>query len=103
MHLFYRLPCLWTDSKAIRSFSLTRESPRPRPPLGFHKLWPRTCCGMSKEIRHGSVHIEFHNEVMMPGSPCAPKFLFQARIKEFTIPPITDGLVIGKDDKIGPE
>ena len=37
----------------------------------------------------------------MPASSGAPKFLLQARIKEFAIPPITDGLVIGRDAKIG--
>ena len=56
---------------------------------------------MTKEIHPGSVHLEFHNEVMMADSPGAPKFLFQARIKEITIPPITDGLIIEKDAKIG--
>lgn len=30
-----------------------------------------------------------------------PKFLITAKIKEFTIPPITDGLIIGKDAAIG--
>ena len=30
-----------------------------------------------------------------------PKFLVTARLKEFTIPPITDGLVIGKNTPIG--
>ncbi|MBA3968101.1 MAG: hypothetical protein H0X47_20465 [Nitrospirales bacterium] len=30
-----------------------------------------------------------------------PKFLITAKIKEFSIPPITDGLVIGKDAAIG--
>lgn len=31
----------------------------------------------------------------------SPKFLLHARIKEFTIPPITDGMVIGKEAAIG--
>lgn len=30
-----------------------------------------------------------------------PKFFIQARIKEFAIPPITDGLVIGREASIG--
>ncbi|MDT3778841.1 hypothetical protein PJI16_14840 [Nitrospira sp. MA-1] len=30
-----------------------------------------------------------------------PKFLITAKIKEFSIPPITDGLIIGKDAAIG--
>lgn len=30
---------------------------------------------------------------MMPASSPGPKFVLQARIKEFAIPPITDGLV----------
>ncbi len=30
-----------------------------------------------------------------------PKFLVTARLKEFSIPPITDGVVIGKDSPIG--
>ena len=38
---------------------------------------------------------------MMPPSSPAPKFVLQARIKEFAIPPITDGLVIGRDASIG--
>jgi hypothetical protein len=33
--------------------------------------------------------------------PIDPKFLITAKIKEFSIPPITDGLVIGKDAAIG--
>ncbi len=33
--------------------------------------------------------------------PNEPKFLLTAKIKEFSIPPITDGLVIGKDAAIG--
>jgi hypothetical protein len=33
--------------------------------------------------------------------PIDPKFLITAKIKEFTIPPITDGLIIGKDAAIG--
>ncbi len=37
----------------------------------------------------------------MPASSNAPKFLVQARIKEFAIPPITDGLVIGREASIG--
>lgn len=37
----------------------------------------------------------------MPASSNAPKFLLQARIKEFAIPPITDGLVIGREASIG--
>lgn len=41
------------------------------------------------------------NRVMMPASSSTPKFLLQARIKEFAIPPITDGLVIGKEASIG--
>ena len=35
----------------------------------------------------------------MPGA--GPKFFIQARIKEFAIPPITDGLVIGREASIG--
>ena len=38
---------------------------------------------------------------MMPPSSPGPKFVLQARIKEFAIPPITDGLVIGRDASIG--
>jgi hypothetical protein len=38
---------------------------------------------------------------MMPSSSGAQKFLIQARIKEFAIPPITDGLVIGRQGSIG--
>jgi hypothetical protein len=38
---------------------------------------------------------------MMPASSGTPKFLLQARIKEFAIPPITDGLVIGREASIG--
>lgn len=34
-------------------------------------------------------------------SPPGPKFLLQARIKEFAIPPITDGLIIGREAAIG--
>ena len=34
-------------------------------------------------------------------SSSAPKFLLQARIKEFAIPPITDALVIGREASIG--
>jgi hypothetical protein len=30
-----------------------------------------------------------------------PKFFLQARIKEFAIPPITDGLIIGREASIG--
>lgn len=30
-----------------------------------------------------------------------PKFLITAKIKEFSIPPITDGLIIGKEAAIG--
>lgn len=41
------------------------------------------------------------NRVMMPASSGTPKFLLQARIKEFAIPPITDGLVIGREASIG--
>jgi len=41
------------------------------------------------------------NRVMMPASPGTPKFFIQARIKEFAIPPITDGLVIGREASIG--
>ena len=37
----------------------------------------------------------------MPTSSPGPKFVLQARIKEFSIPPITDGLVIGKEASIG--
>lgn len=37
----------------------------------------------------------------MPASSGTPKFLLQARIKEFAIPPITDGLVIGREASIG--
>jgi len=37
---------------------------------------------------------------MLSASP-GPKFIVQARIKEFAIPPITDGLVIGKEASIG--
>lgn len=33
--------------------------------------------------------------------PNEPKFLITAKIKEFSIPPITDGLIIGKDAAIG--
>lgn len=38
---------------------------------------------------------------MIPASSPSPKFVLQARIKEFAIPPITDGLVIGRDASIG--
>lgn len=38
---------------------------------------------------------------MTPASSPGPKFVLQARIKEFAIPPITDGLVIGRDASIG--
>ena len=38
---------------------------------------------------------------MMPASSPSPKFVLQARIKEFAIPPITDGLVIGREASIG--
>ena len=38
---------------------------------------------------------------MVPPSSPGPKFFLQARIKEFAIPPITDGLVIGRDASIG--
>ena len=38
---------------------------------------------------------------MMPPSSPGPKFALQARIKEFAIPPITDGLVIGREASIG--
>jgi hypothetical protein len=38
---------------------------------------------------------------MMPASSPTPKFFLQARIKEFAIPPITDGLVIGREASIG--
>lgn len=41
------------------------------------------------------------NKVMMPASSGTPKFLLHARIKEFAIPPITDGLVIGREASIG--
>jgi hypothetical protein len=34
-------------------------------------------------------------------SAAGPKFFIQARIKEFAIPPITDGLVIGREASIG--
>ena len=37
----------------------------------------------------------------MPTSSPGPKFFLQARIKEFSIPPITDGLVIGREASIG--
>ena len=37
----------------------------------------------------------------MPASSAGPKFFLQARIKEFAIPPITDGLVIGREASIG--
>jgi hypothetical protein len=33
--------------------------------------------------------------------PNEPKFLITAKVKEFSIPPITDGLIIGKDAAIG--
>ena len=33
--------------------------------------------------------------------PIAPKFLLSARLKEFTIPPITDGLIVGRNAPIG--
>ncbi len=38
---------------------------------------------------------------MIPASSPSPKFVLQARIKEFAIPPITDGLVIGREASIG--
>ena len=38
---------------------------------------------------------------MMPASSSGPKFVLQTRIKEFAIPPITDGLVIGREASIG--
>ena len=41
------------------------------------------------------------HEVIMLASSSAPKFLLQARIKDFAIPPITDALVIGKEASIG--
>ena len=37
----------------------------------------------------------------MSTSSSGPKFFLQARIKEFAIPPITDGLVIGREASIG--
>ena len=37
----------------------------------------------------------------MPSASPGPKFIVQARIKEFAIPPITDGLVIGREASIG--
>jgi hypothetical protein len=37
----------------------------------------------------------------MPSASPGPKFIVQARIKEFLIPPITDGLVIGREASIG--
>lgn len=37
----------------------------------------------------------------MPSASPGPKFFLQARIKEFAIPPITDGLVIGREAAIG--
>ncbi len=37
----------------------------------------------------------------MSSSTPGPKFVLHARIKEFAIPPITDGLVIGKEASIG--
>ena len=38
---------------------------------------------------------------MIPASSPSPKFVLQVRIKEFAIPPITDGLVIGREASIG--
>jgi hypothetical protein len=38
--------------------------------------------------------------VMSVSSP-GPKFFLQARIKEFAILPITDGLIIGREASIG--
>jgi hypothetical protein len=43
-----------------------------------------------------------NKKVMMPASSDSPKFFLHARIKEFAIPPITDGLVIGREASIGP-
>jgi len=40
-------------------------------------------------------------ERAMSSSTPGPKFVLHARIKEFAIPPITDGLVIGKEASIG--
>jgi hypothetical protein len=37
----------------------------------------------------------------MPSASPGPKFSVQARIKDFAIPPITDGLVIGREASIG--
>lgn len=37
----------------------------------------------------------------MSASSPGPKFLLQARIKEFAIPPITDALIIGREASIG--
>jgi hypothetical protein len=38
---------------------------------------------------------------MIISSSGAQKFLIQARIKEFAVPPIIDGLVIGRQGSIG--
>ena len=48
-----------------------------------------------------TIPIILNKKVMMPTSD-NPKFFLQARIKEFAIPPITDGLVIGREALIGP-
>jgi len=48
-----------------------------------------------------TIPIILNKKVMMPASSDSPKFFLQARIKEFAIPPITDGLVIGKEASIG--
>ena len=34
--------------------------------------------------------------------PFTPKIFINARVREFTVPPITDGLLIGKEAPIGP-
>lgn len=48
-----------------------------------------------------TIPIILNKKVMMPTSSGTPKFLLQARIKDFAIPPITDGLVIGREASIG--
>ena len=48
-----------------------------------------------------SIPLGLLKEVMMSTSSGGPKFLLQARIKAFAIPPLTDALVIGREAWIG--
>lgn len=45
--------------------------------------------------------IWYHSKGRMSQSAGGPKFIIRARLKEFAIPPITDGLVIGREASIG--